>query len=197
MEAQQATRQAAAAAANQRQQQEEAQPAEEPAPEPAAAPETAAARGALDEAVEETKDDTERDTQRPPATTRRIAPTRQVSPLVAAPPTSSTDSLAAPSSASPKRLQFASGKDAAGEPPLVFPALYRVVRERGAIVWNAESASVVRSIPLGVVLFGHDLQTLTVAGNTSDYLKIPDGWVEDDAVLRVYDDLQLPTAETQ
>ena len=74
---------------------------------------------------------------------------------------------------------------------LVFPALYRVVRERGTEVWNVDNSppSVVRRLPFGVVVFGRDMQRIQIKGETVVYVEIPDGWVMDDAVLRVYDDL--------
>ena len=193
MEAQLVTRQAAAAAANQRQ-QEEPQPVEQQTQPPVAEPETEAAQDAMPPRQEEAKDDSERAVEGAPT---NQTPGRQESPAAAVSPTAYPNSGAppTPSTASPRKLYFSTDKDTPREPALVFPALYRVVRERGAVVWNTENQSIVRRIPLGVVLFGRDLQTLTIAGETGDYVQIPDGWVEDDAVLRVYGDLGLSTTK--
>jgi len=193
MEAQQATRQAAAAAANQRQ-QEEPQPDGQQVQPAVAEPEQDAARDPTP--PQEARNDAESALGGAPTTNQiRGTPAQQESPTTAlstpispypgAPPT--------PSTVSSRKLHFSLDRKTTRDPALTFPALYRVVRERGAVVWNMESESVVRRIPLGVVLFGRDLQTLTIAGEAADYVQIPDGWVEDDAVLRVYEDLGVAT----
>lgn len=183
MEAQQAARNAAAAAANERQEGA----AEEPAAE-------------QQEGTQEQADHTQ---ATPPPTPQgeeqpavqdalrtnekmRGMPKDENPSVTPAEPSTPFNSLGSP--VSTKKVRFSAN---GMEPTLSFPALYRVVREGGTAVWNLDSAPplLVRRLPLGVIVFGRDLQEHTVEGESENYVSIPDGWVADATVLRVFGDI--------
>lgn len=185
-------RQAAVAAANQRQEPPpEAAPEEEEPPAPERPP---------PEAVRPPRRDERRGRQQTPADDdgnvvaqhdavaepRTTEPQPETRPTAVSPPPSPPVSSETPATPVVPRTATLP------EPTPVFPALYRVVRERGAVVWNAEDESVIRRIPLGVVLFGRKVRNMTIADETADFVQIPDGWVADEAVMRVYEGLPTP-----
>ena len=113
--------------------------------------------------------------------------------------TSEHSEMSAPAN-TPKKVRFtATAPLAEVSTPLVFPALYRVVRERGALVWHVSENNaprVVRQLPFGVIVFGTKQKTLCIAGErATDYVEIPDGWVADDAILRVCEKLDFMPKE--
>mmetsp|Transcript_3470 Transcript_3470/g.7398 ORF Transcript_3470/g.7398 Transcript_3470/m.7398 type:complete len:307 (-) Transcript_3470:92-1012(-) len=86
-------------------------------------------------------------------------------------------------------------------PPLPFPALYRVVCARGATVWYFDdddddaplvpqpstAPHVIRVIPLSVVVLGDKEQEFILPnGRRGLFVKVPDGWVAEDEILRVF-----------
>ena len=188
MEAQQASRQAAAAAANHRQQQEE-EPAAPPQQQPTdtnAAEDTTPPAGEQGDAPEP-----ERTNQSGSVAVAAQVPT---DPAPSGPVEETKQAPLSEPAGSTKKVRFSSGRK---DPTLVFPALYRVVRERGTEVWNMDTnpPSVIRRLPFGVVVFGQDMQGIELQGETVDCVEIPDGWVSDDAVLRVYDQLNTKAAK--
>ena len=63
-----------------------------------------------------------------------------------------------------------------------FPALYRVVKDTGAPVWDGSHNNITRTVPNGVVVLCQALQW------KQDYgfmMQLPDGWVHEDTVVRV------------
>jgi hypothetical protein len=68
------------------------------------------------------------------------------------------------------------------------PALFRVVREAGAPVWNVESDAPfeIRSVPFGVVVLCKELKEQSMDGAQTVMLRIPDGWIPEDSVLHVH-----------
>lgn len=174
-------RQAAAAAANQRQQPEEepaAAPPDQQQPQPTE--ESNSAEDTTTPAVEEQAGSPEPER----ANLSRGVPAPAQAPETPAPslPPQETKTPAH----SHKKVRFSVEKR---DPTLVFPALYRVVRERGADVWNVDNypPSVIRRLSFGAVVFGKDIQGIEMKGEMSDFVEIPDGWVSDDAVVRVFD----------
>ena len=69
-------------------------------------------------------------------------------------------------------------------PESVFPCLYRVSSERGAHVWG-EDGSLQRTVPSGVAILCMDLQWKSFNGRSGMMLRMPDGWVQEDAVERL------------
>ncbi|CAB9496543.1 protein ligase synoviolin [Seminavis robusta] len=72
-------------------------------------------------------------------------------------------------------------------PPVVeeqspFPALYRVVKDEGADVWDEAHTAVGRTVPFGVVVLCQALQWKQEVGFM---MQVPDGWVHEDTVVRV------------
>lgn len=63
-----------------------------------------------------------------------------------------------------------------------FPALYRVVKDDGAPVWNESHDVIARNIPFGVVVLCQGLQWKEDIGFM---MRIPDGWMQEDTVVRV------------
>lgn len=72
----------------------------------------------------------------------------------------------------------------------VFPSLYRVASERGANVWN-EAGFVHRTVPCGVAILCTELQWMSFNGTSGMMLRMPDGWVREDAVERLHS-VRLP-----
>jgi hypothetical protein len=68
------------------------------------------------------------------------------------------------------------------------PALFRVVREAGAPVWNVENDTPfeIRSVPFGVVVLCKELKEQSIDGAQTVMLRIPDGWIPEDSVLHVH-----------
>jgi hypothetical protein len=68
------------------------------------------------------------------------------------------------------------------------PALFRVVREAGAPVWNVENdtPSEMRNVPFGVVVLCKELKEQSMDGAPTVMLSIPDGWIPEDSVLHVH-----------
>jgi hypothetical protein len=81
-----------------------------------------------------------------------------------------------------KRTRFAPEPALQQQQPSPFPALYRVVKDEGAIVWNADCATPLRTIPFGVVVLCQSLQWTTGKGFM---MRVPDGWLTEDSVVRV------------
>ena len=90
-----------------------------------------------------------------------------------------------------KAVRFAESVTANGLQPITFPALYRVVRGTGATIWrldeNTTSATAIRALPLGTIVLGQ-AQTMIYLGtqDLSVAVKVPDGWINDDEILRVH-----------
>jgi hypothetical protein len=68
------------------------------------------------------------------------------------------------------------------EQPAPFPALYRVVKDEGAPVWNETHETVIRTVPFGVVVLCEGVNWKQEVGFV---MKLPDGWVSEDTVVRV------------
>jgi hypothetical protein len=68
------------------------------------------------------------------------------------------------------------------------PALFRVVQEAGAPVWNVDNdtLSEVRTVPFGVVVLCRELKEQSMDGAPTVMLRIPDGWIPEDSVLHVH-----------
>jgi hypothetical protein len=86
-----------------------------------------------------------------------------------------------------KRVHFIEQTAAVNDYPSL-PALYRVVREDGASVWNVGDGMpcVIRTIPFGVVVLCKELKEQPLAGDPNMMLRIPDGWIPEDSVLHVH-----------
>jgi E3 ubiquitin-protein ligase synoviolin len=69
--------------------------------------------------------------------------------------------------------------------PVAFPCLYRVSSERGAQVWNG-MGSLQRTVPGGVAILCMELQWKSFNGRSGMMLRMPDGWVYEDAVERLH-----------
>ena len=63
-----------------------------------------------------------------------------------------------------------------------FPALYRVVKDDGAPVWNESHDAVSRTVPFGVVVL---CQSLKWKQDKGFMMRLPDGWVHEDTVVRI------------
>ena len=63
-----------------------------------------------------------------------------------------------------------------------FPALYRVVKEKGADVWDDNHMTVIRTVPFGVVVLCTTLQYKPEEGFM---MRLPDGWCKEDTMVRV------------
>nr|BAT25232.1 host Der3 [Nitzschia sp. IriIs04] len=76
--------------------------------------------------------------------------------------------------------------DQAAVPP-AFPAFYRVVADEGAAVYNNGQAMsfVIRIVPFGVVILAQDMAWREVDGEGRMMVRMPDGWVCDDALERI------------
>ena len=66
------------------------------------------------------------------------------------------------------------------QPP--FPALYRVVKEEGADVWDDVLRVKKRTVPFGVVVL---CTTLQYRPNWGFMMRVPDGWCKEDTMVRV------------
>jgi hypothetical protein len=68
------------------------------------------------------------------------------------------------------------------------PALFRVVREAGAPVWDVgnDTSFEMRTVPFGVVVLCKELKELAIDGAQTVMLRIPDGWIPEDSVLHVH-----------
>ena len=100
---------------------------------------------------------------------------------------------AAASVATSPLMESKAGPGTLFQTTLTFPALYRVVQEQGAVVWNLENdlPSAIRRLPLGTIVFVHDMQQYLVDDGAQEFVRIPDGWVKDDSVLRIYDEFRI------
>ncbi|KAL7567852.1 hypothetical protein ACA910_000593 [Epithemia clementina (nom. ined.)] len=81
-----------------------------------------------------------------------------------------------------------------------FPALYRVVKGDGASVWHFQDDDnenvavsdtqsepfVIRTIPLSVAVLGEREEVKRFPDRQIIFVKIPDGWICEDEILRVY-----------
>jgi E3 ubiquitin-protein ligase synoviolin len=74
-----------------------------------------------------------------------------------------------------------------GDEAPAFPAFYRAVQDQGASVYNnGDSVSfVIRLVPFGVIILGQELAWRDCDGEKRLMLRMPDGWVCDDAVERI------------
>jgi len=63
-----------------------------------------------------------------------------------------------------------------------FPALYRVIKEEGAPVWNDARDTVTRTIPNGFMVLATKLEWKQDVGFM---MQLPDGWVHEETVMRV------------
>jgi hypothetical protein len=90
-------------------------------------------------------------------------------------------------SRSDKKVRFIE-QTAAGNDYHSLPALFRVVREAGAPVWNVgnDAPSEMRNVPFGVVVLCKELKEQSMDGAPTVMLRIPDGWIPEDSVLHVY-----------
>lgn len=86
-----------------------------------------------------------------------------------------------------KKVRFID-QTAAGNDYYSLPALFRVVREAGAPVWNVEHDTPfeMRNVLFGVVLLCKELKEQSMDGAPTMMLRIPDGWIPEDSVLHVY-----------
>ena len=75
-------------------------------------------------------------------------------------------------------------------PKTVFPCLYHISSERGAHVWG-EDGSLQCTVPSGVALLCMELQWKSYNGWSSMMLRMPDGWVQEDA-LEWLNSVRLP-----
>jgi Ring finger domain len=75
-----------------------------------------------------------------------------------------------------------------------FPALYRVVKDEGAQVWDESHQFVSRTVPFGVVVL---CQTLQWKQEVGFMMQLPDGWVHEDTVVRVRTLASLKNAAQQ
>jgi E3 ubiquitin-protein ligase synoviolin len=75
-------------------------------------------------------------------------------------------------------------------PETVFPCLYRVSSGRGAHVWG-EDGSLQRTVPSGVAILCMELQWKSYNGRSGMMLRMPDGWVQEDALERL-NSVRLP-----
>lgn len=63
-----------------------------------------------------------------------------------------------------------------------FPALYRVVRDQGADVWDDANTTILRTVPFGVMVLCTTLKYMPVEGFM---MRLPDGWCKEDTMVRV------------
>jgi len=63
-----------------------------------------------------------------------------------------------------------------------FPALYRVVKDKGCAVWDEDHQFIIRTVPFGVVVL---CQALKWKQERGFMMQLPDGWVHEDTVVRV------------
>ena len=63
-----------------------------------------------------------------------------------------------------------------------FPALYRVVKDKGCPVWDEDHQFIIRTVPFGVVVL---CQALKWKQERGFMMQLPDGWVHEDTVVRV------------
>lgn len=63
-----------------------------------------------------------------------------------------------------------------------FPALYRVVRDQGADVWDDAHTTILRTVPFGVMVLCTTLQYKQEEGFM---MRLPDGWCKEDTMVRV------------
>lgn len=68
-----------------------------------------------------------------------------------------------------------------------FPALYRVVHDHGATVYNYGDAQsfVIRLVPFGVIILGQELAWRDCDGEKQLMVRMPDGWVREDDIERI------------